>query len=354
MNDYIVGKVMIIKIKSKKSNVNKKLIILILTPIAVLIYGLYFYFFNNAYVSTDDSYIKVAKASISAEVQGKVIQINAKDNARVKKGEVLFKIDAVPYKIALVDAIANLEKSKDYINSMKALYEQNIAELNKINVDISYSKIEYERYIRLEKKNATSAKALNLVQHNLDAAIKQRDIVLKQIDETKAKLDGDPNLPINQYSYYNEALSELSKAQLNLERTKIKAPFDGKIANFTMLPGEYISIGAPLFYIVDYKNVWIEANFKETDLQNVKIDQAAIIEIDTYPGKKFDAKVVSIAPASGSEFSLLPPENSSGNWVKVVQRIKVRLELINKPEDIRLLSGMSAYVKIDTKSIEEK
>lgn len=345
---------MIIKIKSKKSNVNKKLIILILTPIAVLIYGLYFYFFNNAYVSTDDSYIKVAKVSISAEVQGKVIQINAKDNARVKKGEVLFKIDAVPYKIALVDAIANLEKSKDYINSMKALYEQNIAELNKINVDISYSKIEYERYIRLEKKNATSAKALNLVQHNLDAAIKQRDIVLKQIDETKAKLDGDPNLPINQYSYYNEALSELSKAQLNLERTKIKAPFDGKIANFTMLPGEYISIGAPLFYIVDYKNVWIEANFKETDLQNVKIDQAAIIEIDTYPGKKFDAKVVSIAPASGSEFSLLPRENSSGNWVKVVQRIKVRLELINKPEYIRLLSGMSAYVKIDTKSIEEK
>ncbi len=354
MNGYIVGKVMIVKIRSKKTSINKKIIILILTPIAVLIYGLYFYFFNNAYISTDDSYIKVAKVSVSAEVQGKVTQINIKDNARVKKGELLFKIDDVPYKIVLVNALANLEKAKDYVNSMKALYEQNIAELDKIDETISYSKIEYQRYMKLEKKSATSEKALNLVQHNLDAAIKQRNIVLKQIEETKAKLDGDPNLPVNQYSYYNEALSELSKAQLNLERTEIKAPFDGKVANFTMLPGEYISIGAPLFYIVDYKNIWVEANFKETDLQNVKINQAALIEVDTYPGKKFDAKVVSIAPASGSEFSLLPPENSSGNWVKVVQRIKVRLELTNKPEDIRLLSGMSAYVKIDTKSVEEK
>ena len=354
MNGYIVGKVMIVKIRSKKTSINKKIIILILTPIAVLIYGLYFYFFNNAYISTDDSYIKVAKVSVSAEVQGKVTQINIKDNARVKKGELLFKIDDVPYKIVLVNALANLEKAKDYVNSMKALYEQNIAEIDKIDETISYSKIEYQRYMKLEKKSATSEKALNLVQHNLDAAIKQRNIVLKQIEETKAKLDGDPNLPVNQYSYYNEALSELSKAQLNLERTEIKAPFDGKVANFKMLPGEYISIGAPLFYIVDYKNIWVEANFKETDLQNVKINQAALIEVDTYPGKKFDAKVVSIAPASGSEFSLLPPENSSGNWVKVVQRIKVRLELTNKPEDIRLLSGMSAYVKIDTKSVEEK
>lgn len=354
MNGYIVGKVMIVKIRSKKTSINKKIIILILTPIAVLIYGLYFYFFNNAYISTDDSYIKVAKVSVSAEVQGKVTQINIKDNARVKKGELLFKIDDVPYKIVLVNALANLEKAKDYVNSMKALYEQNIAEIDKIDETISYSKIEYQRYMKLEKKSATSEKALNLVQHNLDAAIKQRNIVLKQIEETKAKLDGDPNLPVNQYSYYNEALSELSKAQLNLERTEIKAPFDGKVANFKMLPGEYISIGAPLFYIVDYKNIWVEANFKETDLQNVKINQAALIEVDTYPGKKLNAKVVSIAPASGSEFSLLPPENSSGNWVKVVQRIKVRLELTNKPEDLRLLSGMSAYVKIDTKSLKEK
>ena len=354
MNDYVVGKVMIIKIKSKRSNVKKKLIILIFTPIVLLVFGLYFNFFNNTYVSTDDSYIKVAKVSVSAEVQGKVIRINTKDNAQVKKGEVLFKIDDIPYKIVLVDAIANLEKAKDYINSMKALYEQNIAELDKINENISYSKIEYQRYMKLEKKSATSAKALNLVQHNLDAAIKQRNIVLEQIEETKAKLDGNPNLPVNQYSYYNEALSGLSKAQLNLERTEIKAPFDGQIANFTILPGEYISIGAPLFYIVDYKNIWIEANFKETDLENVKINQAALIEVDTYPGKKFNAKVISIAPASGSEFSLLPPENSSGNWVKVVQRIKVRLELINKPKDLRLLSGMSAYVEIDIKSIEEK
>jgi membrane fusion protein (multidrug efflux system) len=354
MNDYVVGKLMIIKIKSKKSNINKKIIILILTPIAVLIYGLYFYFFNNAYISTDDAYIKIAKVSVSAEVQGKVKQINIKDNAQVKKGEVLFKIDDMPYKIVLVNAIANLEKAKDYINSMKALYEQNLAELNKIDENIAYSKTEYQRYMELEKKSATSERALNLAQHNLDATIKQRNIVLKQIEETKAKLDGDPSLPANQYSYYNEALSGLSKAQLNLEHTEIKAPFDGKVANFAMLPGEYINVGAPLFYIVDYKNTWIEANFKETDLQNVKINQAALIEVDTYPGKKFDAKVVSIAPASGSEFSLLPPENSSGNWVKVVQRIKVRLELTNKPEDIRLLSGMSAYVTIDTKSVEEK
>ncbi len=157
---------------------------------------------------------------------------------------------------------------------------------------------------------------------------------------------------MNQYSYYLEALSGLSRAQLNLERTVVKAPFNGRIANFTILPGEYINVGAPLFFIVDYENIWVEANFKETDIKNIKPNQTASVEIDTYPGKKFAAKVISITPASGSEFSLLPPENSSGNWVKVVQRIEVRLELTDIPDDVRLLSGMSAYVKIDTENVK--
>jgi len=347
-----MNKVMMIKIKSKKSNVSKKLIVLIIVPIILLVLGLYYSYFNDRYVSTDDSYIKAAKASISAEVQGKVIQVNVKDNAQVAKGDVLFKIDDLPYKIALQDSIANLEKSKDYVNSLKALYEQNIAELAKIDENISYFEGEYQRYMKLEQKNATSEKALSFAQHNLEEAIKQKDIVLKQIKETNAKLDGNPDLPVNQYSYYLEALSGLSRAQLNLERTVVKAPFNGRIANFTILPGEYINVGAPLFFIVDYENIWVEANFKETDIKNIKPNQTASVEIDTYPGKKFGAKVISITPASGSEFSLLPPENSSGNWVKVVQRIEVRLELTDIPDDVRLLSGMSAYVKIDTENVK--
>ncbi len=263
----------------------------------------------------------------------------------------MFKIDDLSYKIALENSLANLRKVKDYINSMKALYQQNIAELDKVKESISYFDKEYKRQLQLKKKRATSGKEVDNAKHNLDSSINQKKVIEKVIQETKAKLDNDPNLEINEYSYYSEALTEVSKSELNLEHTEIKAPFDGIIANFTLLPGKYINVGAPLFSIINSQNLWIEANFKETDLQNIRLNQDAVIEVDAYPDKKFNAKVFSITPASGSEFSLLPAENSSGNWVKVVQRVKVILKFKDSiPTNLNLLSGISVYVKIDTKS----
>ena len=262
----------------------------------------------------------------------------------------MFKIDDLPYKIALDNSLANLRKVKDYINSMKALYQQNIAELDKVKESISYFDREYKRQLQLKRRRATSGKEVDNAKHNLDSAISQKKVIEKIIQETKAKLDNDPDLEINEYSYYSEALTEVSKSELNLDHTEIKAPFDGIIANYTLLPGEYINVGAPLFSIINSQNLWIEANFKETDLQNIRLNQDAIVEIDAYPDKKFNAKVFSVTPASGSEFSLLPAENSSGNWVKVVQRVKVILKFKDSiPTNLNLLSGMSVYVKIDTK-----
>ncbi|WP_276310320.1 HlyD family secretion protein [Candidatus Aquarickettsia rohweri] len=289
--------------------------------------------------------------SVSSEVQGKIKEIFVNDNSHVKKDQILFKIDDLSYKIALENSLANLRKVKDYINSMKALYKQNIAELDKVKESISYFDKEYKRQLQLKKKRATSGKEVDNAKHNLDSSINQKKVIEKVIQETKAKLDNDPNLEINEYSYYSEALTEVSKSELNLEHTEIKAPFDGIIANFTLLPGKYINVGAPLFSIINSQNLWIEANFKETDLQNIRLNQDAVIEVDAYPDKKFNTKVFSITPASGSEFSLLPAENSSGNWVKVVQRVKVILKFKDSiPTNLNLLSGMSVYVKIDTKS----
>ena len=341
-----------IHIKSKDNRfTTKKVVILILLPIILFLLGLYFYFFSDKYVSTDDAYLKSGKISISAEVQGKIKDIYVNDNEHVIKGQILFIIDDLPYKIALENSLANLDKAKDYINSMKAIYQQNIAGLDKINESITYFDKEYNRQLKLKKRGATSGKEVNNAKHNLDSAINQKKIIEKEIQETKAKLDDNPDLEVTEYSYYNEALTEVSKAQLNLKHTEIKAPFDGIIANFTLLPGKYINVGAPLFSIVNNRNLWIEANYKETDLQNIRLHQDATIEVDAYPDKKFNAKVVSITPASGSEFLLLPSENSSGNWVKVVQRVKVILKFKdNIPTNLNLLSGMSVYVKIDTES----
>ena len=339
-----------IKLKDNKIS-TKKLLVLVLLPVLLFIAGLYFYFFNSKYVSTDDAYLKSGKISVSSEVLGTIKQIFVNDNEYVKKDQVLFKIDDSPYKIALENSLANLNKAKDYINSMKALCQQNIAELDKVKENISYFDKEYKRQLQLKKRRATSGKEVDGAKHNLDSAINQKKVIEKAIQETKAKLDGNPNLEINEYSYYHEALTEVSKSQLNLEHTEIKAPFNGIVANFTLLPGKYINIGAPLFSIINNKNLWVEANYKETDLQNIRVNQDAIIEVDAYPDKKFNAKVVSITPASGSEFSLLPAENSSGNWIKVVQRVKVILKFKDHiPTNFNIFSGMSVYVKIDTKS----
>lgn len=327
---------------------SRKMTVLIFGPLALLVIGAGFYLFGDRYISTDNSYVKAEKISISAEVSGKIIKVNVKDNSRVAKGDVLFLIDPEPFEIAVSRAEANLNKVRTEIESMRSDYHQKLAELARADESVRYREGENKRYKDLVAKDAVSKEKSDEVRFDYNAALKDRDAVKQEVESLKAKLGGDPDLAAEDHPNFKQAKAELEKAQLDLSRVKIIAPSDGVVANVTMEPGEYTATGLPLFTLVNDRAQWIEANFKETDLTHVRPGQHAELKVDTYPGVTWDAKVISITPATGSEFSILPAQNSSGNWVKVVQRIMVRLELENNKGKPPLAAGMSTYVTVDT------
>ncbi len=334
--------------KNDGQPVNMKLATILFGPLIILILAFGLYLFGNRYVSTDNAYVKADKAMLSAEVSGKISEVLIKDNSRVSKGETLIILDAEPFQIAVTKAEANLIHVKAEIEGMRSEYLQKLAELTKAEEAVSYNKKEAIRYKELADKLAGTKQKSDQAQHDLHSSESSRDAAGQEAEALKAKLGGDPNIAAEDHPNYKLALSELEKAKLDLSRINITAPADGVLTNVETDVGEYITAGLPIFTLVNDNNQWIEANFKETDLTNVKVGQLADIEIDTFPGITWKAKVTSITPATGSEFSILPPQNSSGNWVKVVQRIMIKLELEDNKDKPKLTAGMSAFVKVDT------
>lgn len=340
------------KRKWKQDNrpVRRKMAALVLGPAALIVVGVVLYLFGDRYVSTDNAYVKAEKTSISAEVSGNIIEVKVKDNSRVAKGDELFLIDPTPFQIAVSRTEANLNKVRAEIESMRSDYHQKLAELARSDESVRYRERENTRYQNLVAKNAVSKEKGDQAGFDFNAAVKDRDAVEQQVESLKAKLGGDPDIAAEDHPNFKQAKAELDKALLDLSRVTVAAPSDGVVANVTMEPGEYTAVGLPLFSIVNDRTKWIEANFKETDLTHVRPGQHAEITVDTYPGVTWNAKVVSISPATGSEFSILPAQNSSGNWVKVVQRIMVRLELDANDNDVSLAAGMSTHVEVDTRA----
>lgn len=338
------------KWKQDGKPVRKKMAIVIMGPLVLALLGGGFYLFGDRYVSTDNAYIKAEKTSISPEISGKIIKVDIKDNTRVSKGQELFVIDPEPFQIAVNHAEANMNNVRTEIESLRSDYQQKMAELAGKEESVRYYDAETKRYQALAAKSAASKEKSDAMYHEFLSAQKDRDAAKQEAESLKAQLGGNPDIPVEEHPRYMQAKTELEKAQLDLSRIRILAPSDGVAANVNMEPGEYTATGLPLFTLVNDHDLWIEANFKETDLTYVRAGQSAEIEVDTYPGVTWHATVTSVTPATGAEFSILPPQNSSGNWVKVVQRIMVRLELADNEGKPPLAAGMSSLVTIDTGS----
>lgn len=332
---------------SKQSFTTRKKILIAL-GVTALIGGVCVYSFGGRYITTDNAYLKASKISISPEVSGKVVEVLVTDNTRVKQGDALFRIDDAPLAITLRGAEADLASVRSDIGGLQADYQQKKAELERAEENIRYQQQEYDRYRKLMATSAVAASKVDEAKHLLTEATKARDSALQEMMAEEARLSGNPALPTQQQPRYLQAVTAVDKAQLDLDRSTITAPSNGVVASVTLEPGEYVATGEPLFSLVDDSHIWVEANFKETDLTYVRPGQKAEIEVDTYPGHHWDAVVASITPATGVEFSLFPPQNSSGNWVKVVQRIMVRLEIAKQDKDFPLAAGMSTFVTIDT------
>ncbi|HSY08407.1 MAG TPA: HlyD family secretion protein [Steroidobacteraceae bacterium] len=327
-----------------------RLPLMLIAPLVVLAGALYFYFTGGRYQSTDDAYVEAAQVLISANISGRVSEIDVRDNEVVQKGAVLFRIEDAPFRIAVQEAQARLASARLEVQGLQATYRQRQAQLTGAEDTLAYQQREYDRQQGLLASGISSQVQVNQLRHALDSARQARNSAREELAAVAASLGGDAGVAIEAHPAVLQARAALDRALLNLSYTVIRAPEDGIAAKVEQLQvGNYINASNALFALISTHDVWVEANFKESQLTYMRPGQAATVKIDSYPGKLFQARVTSLSPGTGAAFSLLPPENATGNWVKVVQRLPVRLAVIDAPSTLPLRAGLSADVSVDTR-----
>ncbi|HZD24941.1 MAG TPA: HlyD family secretion protein [Alphaproteobacteria bacterium] len=321
--------------------------LLLLGPLLVLLAGGYVYLTGGRYVGTENAYIKSHMVNISPQVSGQIAEVTVAENQAVAKGDVLLRLDPEPFRIALDQTRAKLAEVHSEIDALKASYRQKQEALRLAQADLAYAEREYRRQARLAKGKVVSESRLDAADHERDTARLKVAALTQELATIAAQLAGSPDLPVEQHPRFQAARAAEQQAELDLRRAVIRAPFPG-IASETPEPGAYVRAGNPVMSVIASDDVWIEANFKETELTHVRPGQPVTITVDTYPGHEWHGTVQSISQATGAEFSVLPPQNATGNWVKVVQRVPVRIAVTPQPGQPPLRAGLSTGVEIDT------
>ncbi|MGH7073858.1 MAG: HlyD family secretion protein [Stellaceae bacterium] len=326
-----------------------RLILMFIVPIAVIIGGGWWYLTSGRYESTDDSYAQADVLQVSADVAGRVIAVPIRDNEYIKKGQVLFRLDPATFLADRDKAKAALEGARLRIAQLRASYRGQLSQQQAARDTLAWTQREYNREQRLLSSHTVSQAKFDQARHALDVAKAQVATADQGVAAALAGLGGKPDLPVDQHPEVQQAKAALALAQINLGDTVVRAPENGTVTLVSKLPiGTYITPARPAFALVGTDHVWIDANFKETQLTHMRVGQPVSVYVDAYPDKTFKGRVASLSPGTGNEFSVLPAQNATGNWVKVVQRLPVRIE-INNPDPTRpLRAGMSATVEVDT------
>jgi membrane fusion protein (multidrug efflux system) len=332
-----------------RSRKSLRRILLLAGPLVVLAGALYFYLTGGRFASTDDAYVKADIVSIATDISGIVAKVDVHNDQHVKAGDVLFQLDDEPYRIALEGAKAQLGATANQIDALKASYRQQLAAVQNAQNDVAYYQLGIQRQTELASRAVASQATLDQARHDYQAARDRLTAAQRQADSVLARLGGDVNKPTEENPQYLQAKAQVDKAERDLRRTIVRAPVDGVVTNVDALqPGNYLPASQTAFSLVASDHVWVEAHLKETDLTYVRPGDPAEISVDAYPGAECKASVATISPATGAQFAVLPAQNSSGNWVKVVQRLPVRLRIETNDKAPPLRAGMSVVVDIDT------
>jgi len=328
-------------------------LLLLGVPLAAAGIALHFYAEGGRHMETDNAYVKAHIIAVSAEVAGRVVEVAVRDNQPVVPGQLLFRIDPAPFAVAIARADAQLASVRTELETLRAEHRIALAEGAEAEERVRFSTRQLERQQRLTERGMAREDAFDEARHNLEVANARRAAAQERAARVLASLGGDPELPAARHPRSLEVQAARAAAALELARTRVMAPAAGTLSNLRLQPGEHVARGVAVFSLIQAGEPWIEANFKETQLANLRVGQAARIAADAYPGFEWRARVRAIAPATGAEFALLPPQNATGNWVKVVQRVPVQLEIVpgapapaaDRPA---LRAGMTVSASVDT------
>lgn len=316
-------------------------------PLAVALAVGGLYLAGGRVVGTDNAYVKADKVALAPEVKGRIVSVDVAENQPVQAGAALFRLDDAPYRIALAKAEADLAEARHTVASLKGSYRQKIEEIALARANAALAAKEFERKSALIRTSAVSASSLDTARTELDVARQRIRVSEQELAQIASRLGGDPEVAVDQHPLTRAALATRDQAALDLDHTVMRAPFDG-IASQVPKPGAWVDADSAVMALVSDRRIWIDANFKETDLTHVAAGQPVKIAVDTYPDSAWTGRIDSIAQASGAEFSVIPAQNTTGNWVKVVQRIPVRIAIDPAPGMPTLRAGMSVEVEVDT------
>ncbi|OCW55552.1 hypothetical protein AWJ14_06065 [Hoeflea olei] len=335
----------------KKRSKSRRTLLMLAVPALLVAAGGYMWLTGGRYEETENANLRLSRITIASEISGRIVSVNVKENGPVKKGDVLFQVDPEPLQIALNQANAAVESARLEVIQMRAAYTQAVTQEKIAADDDAYYQDNLERQKALAGKGVATATSLDDARHTAQKAHQDLIAAGQKVATAKAALANNLDGDIDAHPMVVAALAARDKAAYNLAAATVRAPADGLVyqaASFR--PGEYVTTGASLFSIVETSDPWIDANFKEPQLAHMQPQQPAEVVFDIYPDRTFRATVDSIGAGTGAEFSVLPAQNATGNWVKVTQRVPVRLKLDNPEAKILARSGLSATVTVDTKT----
>ncbi|KKC34675.1 HlyD family secretion protein [Devosia psychrophila] len=317
-------------------------------PLLLVAGGGWFYLNGGRYEETDNAYVQQPKLSLSSDVAGRVSQVSVVENQIVKAGDALFSLDAQPYQIALSQANAALASARVNVEQLKVSYATAQAQLASSEATLAIREEAFGRQSALVEQGINANSSLDDGRLTLQQAQSAVDLAKQQIAAATAALAGNPAIVTDEHPAVLAALASVEQAERNLSKTDVVAPADGIISNVSSLNvGQFIAAGTMIAALVETNSTWIQANFKETQLGELRVGQPVDIHVDAYP-EILHGQIASLGAATGSEFSLIPAQNATGNWVKVVQRLPIRVALPESAELAMLKTGMSAMVTVDT------
>ena len=328
----------------------RRFLLMVVLPIVAIAVGLTLYLNGGRYVGTDDAYVGAQKVLVTPDISGKIQKVVVKEGQLVKQGDELFEIDPVPFQLAVDDAKAQLMQAKTTYDNLRAnikIYGQ-MADLAQQGIDLKQRDVERKQALvnnkygsQLDLDNASTA---------FVTAGAQAQFVKQQLSNAKTQLLGNPDLPLEEFPPYAQAKAKLDTAERNLDHTVLRAPMGGVATQVEQIQlGRFVTAGMPVFSIIDVAHPWVDANPKESDLTHVTEGQPVTLEVDAFPDHVFKGTIGSISPGPAAQCAILPPQNATGNFVKVVQRVPVRIYFDESDTYVKKLkAGMSVYATIDT------